>query len=438
MRRALLAAVLACAALGAGLAPRAAPAQPLASASPVARDSAAAAGIRVSLLTFGQGSLFWEVFGHNAIRIRDASRGLDVAYNWGVFDFRQPGFLRRFLLNDPLYSAEAWPGQGMIDAYVQADRTVWEQELALTPAQRIALREFAEWNAREENKHYRYDYFRDNCSTRVRDAIDRALGGALTRALGDTTRLSYRGESLRLMGGRLAAYAGMDVALGNPADRRLTQWEASFIPMRLRDYLRGVRVADGAGGTRSLVQSERVLYQARRAPERESPPHRVPGFLFAGAAIAALIVWLARGAERGSRGARRAVATLASISGTLGGLFGVVLTVAWAATSHAYWYRNENLLQFSPIALFLAVLAPLALRAGASERTRRAARRVSLALAVLSVTGFVVQPLPGFDQSNGNPIAAALPVHLAVAWAMWRLTRASQESDARRESGAAR
>lgn len=386
-------------------------------------DTVAAAGLRVYLLTFGPGDAIWERFGHNAIWVHDEASGTDLAYNWGIFDFRQPGFLRRFLVGDPLYSTEAFPAQAMTEFYAQSDRSTWMQELALPAEQRVALRDFVEWNARPENKLYRYDYFRDNCSTRVRDALDRALGGALRRALADTTELTYRSESLRLMAGLIPAYAGMDVALGEPADRPLTRWEAGFIPMRLRDAVRTVRVPDGRGGVRPLVASERELYTARRPAEDATPPLRLPWFLLFGVGVAALIVFLTRRAERGGRGARRGVATLGAASGALDGIFGLVLTLAWAATSHFAWYRNENLFQFSPIALFLAVAFPLALRARASERSMRAARRLTAALAALSVLGFLIQVLPGFDQSNGSIIAAAMPVHLALAWAAWRLTR---------------
>jgi hypothetical protein len=66
-----------------------------------------------------------------------------------------------------------------LGAYVAANRSIWIQELNLTPAQSAALRDFLEWNELPENRFYQYDPYRDNCSTRIRDAIDRVLGGRL-------------------------------------------------------------------------------------------------------------------------------------------------------------------------------------------------------------------------------------------------------------------
>src|SRR5690606_10368807 len=125
------------------------------------------------------------------------------------------------------------------EVYAAQDRESVEQELALTPAQRAELAAIVAENALEENKYYRYDYFRDNCSTRLRDALDRVLGGSLKgRFTPLRTEWTYRSESVRLTAPDGLAQAGIDVALGPRADVPMTAWEAMFIPMRLRDYLR--------------------------------------------------------------------------------------------------------------------------------------------------------------------------------------------------------
>ena len=175
-------------------------------APPAATSARPATGpgseLSVTLITFGVGEQVWERFGHNALWIHDARLGTDVAYNWGLFDFEQPGFFRRFLTGDTKYWMAGEDAYTMVTAYHNIGRPITLQRLNLTPTQALALRDFVEHNALEENKYYRYDYFRDNCSTRLRDAIDRALGGAL-RAATDTmhTTMSYRSESLRLTEG---------------------------------------------------------------------------------------------------------------------------------------------------------------------------------------------------------------------------------------------
>ncbi|NJD20389.1 MAG: DUF4105 domain-containing protein, partial [Gemmatimonadetes bacterium] len=154
-------------------------------AQPAAPDSAAlpeaGSDLRVWLITVGPGAAVWERFGHKAIRVADVVTGRDLAYNWGIFDFDQVGFIPRFLKGQMLYMLAPFRSGPMIEAYAGTGREVVAQELALTPSQRAALQAFADWNALPQNRDYRYDYFRDNCSTRVRDALDQALAGALSR-----------------------------------------------------------------------------------------------------------------------------------------------------------------------------------------------------------------------------------------------------------------
>src|SRR5687768_6828008 len=170
------------------------PAQP-----PAAADS----GIRVTLLTMGQGDQVYELFGHNALWIHDPALPYDIVYNWGVFDFRTPGFLGRFLLGDMRYMMAGETIENTIANYKYLNRRVWAQELDLTVAEKRALVDYVNWNARPENVQYRYDYYLDNCSTRVRDALDRVLGGRLRTYLkGIPTDETYRSHSLRLMQGQ--------------------------------------------------------------------------------------------------------------------------------------------------------------------------------------------------------------------------------------------
>ena len=196
----------------------------------VAPPREAGSELTVTLLTMGVGEEVWEQFGHNALWFhveRPAVIGgpVDVVYNWGIFDSSQPYFIPHFLQGRMLYSMGGYPYQETLIEYRQRDRAVWAQELDLTNAQKIALRDFVLWNSRPENAYYRYDYFRDNCSTRVRDALDRVLGGVIKATYsGRTTPYTYRSETLRLtqVGPLLAT--GIDVGLGRPADHQLSEY----------------------------------------------------------------------------------------------------------------------------------------------------------------------------------------------------------------------
>src|SRR5688500_9643595 len=252
----------------------------------------------------GPGDAVWEKFGHNALWLRDTVAGTDIAYNWGVFDFTADDFIPRFLKGSMRYWVEAYPTRPMLDAYVQANRSIWAQELALTPAEKHALREFVQWNVLEENKYYTYDYYRDNCSTRVRDALDRVLGGRL-RAASDTvpTGTTYRWHTRRLTRELPLIHAGIDIMLGQPTDRPISQWEEMFLPGHVQEYLRNFAVLEEDGSLRKLVVDERQIFQANRAAEPVEPPRSLPVFLAVGLGIAALIALTARRAARGGRAA---------------------------------------------------------------------------------------------------------------------------------------
>jgi hypothetical protein len=248
------------------------------------------------------------------------------------------------------------------------------------------------------------------------------LGGALRAATADASSgVSYRWHSRRLVAGgagSLPIYTAINTGLGPGADRPISKWEEMFLPMRLRDEVRALRIRDASGNLVPLVTGEQTLFTASRSPERSGPPNWLPGFLAAGLAIAGAIALLARAARR-SGAARAGLAVLTVPWLLFAGIGGLVLLGLWGVTDHAIAYRNVNLLQLSPLALPLAVLVP-ALAFG-KRWARRGAVRLALVVAALSVLGLLLKVLPWFQQANGEMLALALPINCAIAWAAWHL-----------------
>jgi hypothetical protein len=390
------------------------PAAPRAASPPTGPGSELA----VTLITFGVGDAVWERFGHNALWIHDGATGRDVAYNWGLFDFEQPGFFRRFLTGDTKYWMAGEDAYSMVSAYHAIGRPITLQKLNLAPSQALALRAFVERNALEENKYYRYDYFRDNCSTRLRDAIDRALDGGL-RSATDTmqTALTYRGESLRLTEGDVPVQTGIDIALGRPADASLTTWESFFIPMRLRDAVRIVRVPGAAGELVPLVADERQMTPppgVARVVEARAAADHTRRNLTAGVLLALVMIFL-RLLMRSHRWAAWVLALLGMLWSLVCGLLGVALLLAWTATKHAFWARNDNLLLLSPLSLALVILVPAAMLAGRAVRRTRVIAAIVTGMALFALVRTL---LPG-GQPNREIVALFLPVHLALAFALF-------------------
>ncbi len=367
----------------------------------------------------GPGDQVWEKFGHNAIWIHDAVAGSDVAYNWGLFDFADKDFIPRFVQGRMRYSMGAFDMRETVDMYRRTNRTVWAQELNLSPAERKKLADFVEWNNKPENRQYHYDYYRDNCSTRIRDAIDGALGGVIKAASeGVPTRTTYRFHTSRLTQADWPIFTGTMIGLGQPTDRDINAWEEMFLPVRMKDRLRSVSVSR-AGVSEPLVRSERILVQATRPPEDSRVRRGWLGYLAIAAVILGLGTVLLKLGK--ANGPATGALTLAAIWSFSAGVAGTMLGALWAFTDHLYSYRNENVLQITPMSLVLAVLLVRLIwirrkspDSPAAEARKQSALRFARIVAGLSVLGFALQLLPAFDQVNGDVIALVLPLHLGV------------------------
>ena len=386
---------------------------------PVDGDSIEGASLRVFLMTMGQGNYIFERFGHNAIWIRDERTGQDIAWNYGVFAFDDPGYVGRLVRGNMQYWVEAWDANRMAQSYAADNRTVVVQELNLAPARKAGLRDFLIWNARDENRSYRYDYYRDNCSTRVRDAIDRALDGQLRLALDAMiTDETYRSHTQRLLADRLPAATGTLLAIGPAADVPLSAWEAGFLPVQLMQHVRMLRVSAPDGTLGPLVVGEAVLFEATRPPEAAQAPERVPLYLATGLGLGLLSLLLGYAGAR-ARGAAIALHTVSALLSLGIGIFGTIIFALWAFTDHEVTYRNENLLQANPLALVAGVLLIVA----AFGPARRATRTLVILGAGLAAFGFAAQALPALDQANGGIIALLLPVHLGIAGGLLLMVR---------------
>jgi hypothetical protein len=382
--------------------------------------------LQVSLLTFGPGEIYWERFGHNAIAIRDTRSGETVSVNYGIFDFEEEAFLLNFLRGYMQYTIEATPLERDLAYYREEGRDVLEQELDLTPAQRIALRDFLRWNLKPENAKYRYEYFTSNCSTKVRDALDRVLDGAIRRGLETRSRgYTYRLQADNLLAPIAGLMLPMDLGLGPYADRRLSFWEESFIPAEFAKHLPLVQVQNADGTSRPLVRASRVLGTANptlaadeRAFLRRNGPYPIgyagPIALISGG-LSLLLLLLARSSQ--SR-AGFVFAIVACLFALCAGLAGLLLGALWLLTDHVSAWRNENLLLLNPLLLLLLPVLWRARRPAA--RSGRTARAIAWTVLLLALLALAAKVLPWFVQNNAVWIALLLPPHLVIGWRLLR------------------
>ena len=372
------------------------------------------ANLEVSLYTFGPGEEVWERFGHNAIEVRDRNSGTALLYNYGIFDFAQENFFLNFARGLMTYRIAAGDTADELPVYAAEGRWVVRQQLALSPAQRDKLATFLAWNAREENAQYRYDYFRANCSTRVRDALDDALGGAIkAQTIAPSRGFTYRMDADRLMRPDPSIMLLIDAGLGPFADRRLSYWDESFVPTELMRHLRDIVLTDSAtGATRPLVATETRIAEARVADPPEFAARWTWYAIATGIAVSALLLWLAT--RRRSKALRVLFALLAFLLTLACGIAGVVLAALWGLTDHVSAWRNENLLLFNPLCL---LLLPAWCSAARSRWQPSAfARRVAGFIAICAAFAWFAKILPGFTQDNAFWIALLLPIQLVLAF----------------------
>ncbi|MFV2005865.1 MAG: DUF4105 domain-containing protein [Longimicrobiales bacterium] len=371
--------------------------------------------LEVVLLTFGPGQAIWEIWSHNAILIRDRSAGTEVAYNWGIFDFGQEDFVSRLFLGRMLYELRSYHAPDLMDYYESVGRDVWLQDINLTPNQRSELQRLVKTNDTDANRSYLYDYFLDNCSTRVRDVLDAVLDGQIRSATDSMeTGTTFRWHASRLLQSRPWAYAGTQFGLGQRGDRPISAWEEMFLPLKLQQRLEGVRVVGADGAPVPLLGPRRRAFDREPAVVPQSAPGFMFGYLFFGLGLAAVLAMAARAGVAGNRAARWGFALVGGAWSLVIGFAGTALVLSWFFTDHTILQLNENALQFSPLSLPLALLIPAAV----FGRGVRLARQFAVAAAALSVAGLVLQVIPLFDQVNGVVIAFALPVHVAIAWGL--------------------
>jgi len=307
----------------------------------------------VILLTTGPGRAIPSRFGHAALWIRDPATNEGPAFSFGQSRLDSPTDASLLLQGRLLSGGGPEDGARLVARYRGEGRSVWLQTLELTAAARQVL--IGDLEARR-GLGDPYAFFTANCSTELRDAIDRALEGSLRRQFSDRPM----GESpRRLMSGFTAPdpllHSVTNLLLGGSVDRELTDWEGMFLPMTLREGLRAATLPGPAGSRIPLVRTEEVLTGAL---PQQTPRPRSPfmwGYLIGGLILGGSM------AIMGSQAARRRWARLgfAVLGGawTLGcGVMGLLILALWAFADPSVGQWNLNLLLANPLALLLAVV----------------------------------------------------------------------------------
>jgi hypothetical protein len=371
--------------------------------------------LTVSLLTMGPGEHPFTKFGHTAIWVHDARTSQDEVYNFGTFAFDSPTLLLDSVQGKLPYWLSVQGMRGTLASYGEQHRSLLASELELTPAQRLALLGALRDNALPEHRYYRYDYYRDNCATRVRDALDRVVGGRIHEHGLSKARMSYREHTLRLVADDALLYVGLDLAVGRQTDADITFWDEAFLPARLHDLLAATTVQEGEREV-PLIRSERLLLPTDLPEPRGTAPNWRARYWDVGMLLGSILAWLGLKGQTSAR-ARAALSALSVLFGVPLGLLGCALTYLTFFSSHSAAAANYNVLLVPPWVLAFVV-------AGIAAWRRKSwawslARTAALGAFGSTVLALGIRVLMPHAQVNNQELAVALPLWLGAAIAAW-------------------
>ena len=234
--------------------------------------------LKISVLTCADGAQMYASFGHCAVRVRSASRGIDYVYNYGMFNYKQKSFYLKFVRGFLNYHVSYCNFPRFCIEYVRDGREIREQVLNFDSQQRQAVYDFLEWNCLEENRYYRYNFLEDNCATRIRDIVENTCGSDVSLA-----DIQYTGSFRNMIHEHLAEMPwyrfGVDLLMGLPVDRKADSRSAMFLPENVFATLEKSTITHN-GQTEPLVSESNILLKADPVDKKDLFTYISPSLVF--------------------------------------------------------------------------------------------------------------------------------------------------------------
>lgn len=293
----------------------------------------------VTVITVGPGTYLNDAFGHNAIRIKDDSLKLDIAFNYGVYDFQAPNFYSKFAQGKLNYLIGADYFKDFLRQYSSQNRTVREQVLNLNVEEKQRMYDFLVDNYKPENRYYLYDYFYDNCATKIRDVTQEITQKDIqfNNPEGFETK-SFRELIHDHVDRNSWGSFGIDLALGSVIDREATAYQHMYLPEYIYRFFDTATYENGE----SLVSLSRTLYEKK---DEEVSTAFIYSPLFVFGLIALMILWVTFSDLKKNK--RTIWLDLILFGFT--GLIGLFLLALWFGTDHSAAAFNYNLLWAFPL-----------------------------------------------------------------------------------------
>ncbi len=297
--------------------------------------------LRISLLTCTPGDELYSTFGHSAYRVTDSSSVTDIVYNYGTFNFDDNGFYLKFVRGKLLYFVSAEDFRDFKFGYQSTNRGITEQVLNLTAAEKTTVQHFLNNNLKEANKYYKYDFFLDNCTTRLRDILKKNHDSTFTIKPVMPPGTTFRQAIYQYLDKNDKQWSklGIDLLLGQPCDGVMTAEQMQFLPDNLMKSL------DSAD--HPLVLSHQNLYPINDESGKGSWIN--PLIIFS-----VLLVMIALISLSKNKYSERFLQGFDGLLFFCTGLLGIILIFMWFGTDHSMTKNNYNLLWAWPMHIITA------------------------------------------------------------------------------------
>ena len=302
----------------------------------------------LSILTMGPGNDLNDSFGHSAFRVKDTIQNIDVVYNYGVYDFNTPNFYLKFAQGKLLYTLGRNNFTPFYNYYSKQNRWIKEQVLNLNPSEKKDLFNFLQNNFKPENRTYKYDFFFDNCATKIRDVLATVLKGKISYQDGfESSSYTFRELIQKNVDWNTWGSFGMDIAIGALVDLKATYWEYQFLP----EYV--FKATDKAKlnrGQEDISLVKKTINLFINSP-KENKSNFFTSPLFIMGLLAFIILGITYKDFKNKIRSRWLDISIYSITG----IIGVLLLFLWFATDHSTTHNNYNLLWAFPLSLFFVL-----------------------------------------------------------------------------------
>ncbi|MDA3817516.1 MAG: DUF4105 domain-containing protein [Prolixibacteraceae bacterium] len=330
---------------------------------------------RIAMFTCDPGQELYAGFGHSALWVSDPANGIDRLYNYGTFDFNTPNFYVKFIRGKLNYMLSVTNINRFMREYDYRKIGVEGQTLNLLPDEKQKLYNLLEENAKPENRSYKYDFFMDNCATRIRDIVAEAVDGEIDFNTQDQD-VSFRQLLFPYLTHTPWTKFGINLILGLSSDAKASPYDYMYLPEHM-EYQFGRATIDSNNGERELVSSEKQYLKNKLEYKYNILYDPAVVFTFFILIVLLISLW----ENRKNVYFKALDVTLSSVS-AFAGLF---LFFMWVGTDHSATNYNLNILWLLPAqTLFLFALR--------SKKNKK--RMVEISMGILFVTAIAMQFWP--------------------------------------------